>query len=345
MDQQTLPQLDRARLLDAGDKYKAAVQCKICGSTSLFFDVVDFNKCCSREQPYNFGPAHVGVSYYRCEECQFTFTTFFDQWDGALFRRYIYNDQYIQVDPDYVETRPVETARALSEMLRGYERLRLLDYGSGSGVQTAVMRQGGYRHVTEYDPFASPVRPAGRFDIITCFETIEHVPDPLATIRDMTSMLAKGGCIIIGTSLQPADFDVLRGSWWYVAPRNGHVSIFSLPALQRLAAREGLVVYGTSAPLVLAASQPRWDIAPLVRFFDELSSPAREPPPDDTQGPASVPATAIAPTPAPARAGTAGVRNELAYTMRAVNRLARAARASLERRTRTAVPRLWRSDE
>lgn len=322
MDLHTLPQLDEAYALNPANKRRAAEPCKICKGRAPFFDVVDFNKCCDLEEPYQFGPANVAVPYFRCEACQFAFTTFFDGWDASLFQHYIYNDMYIHVDPEYAEIRPVNTGRSLAAMLQGFERLRLLDYGSGSGVLTAVLRQAGFRSVAEFDPFSSPERPQGRFDIITCFETIEHAPDPVAFIQDMTSLLAEGGCMIIGTSLQPADFQTLRGAWWYVAPRNGHVSIYSLQSLRRLAERAGLTVRGSRAPLALAAENPRRDIATLLRRFDD--PPPAEPPPP----------------PAAETAGTS-VKRELATTMQAVNRLALAAKASLVWRTRAAVRRRY----
>jgi hypothetical protein len=31
--------------------------------------------------------------------------------------------------------------------------------------------------------------------------------------------------------LQPQDFDQKGMSWWYIGPRNGHISIFTRPAL------------------------------------------------------------------------------------------------------------------
>ena len=43
--------------------------------------------------------------------------------------------------------------------------------------------------------------------------------------------------------LQPADIATIRGAWWYVAPRNGHASIFTVDALARLAADCGLVFH------------------------------------------------------------------------------------------------------
>ena len=81
--------------------------------------------------------------------------------------------------------------------------------------------------MTGYDPFSSPTRPEGKFDLITCFEVIEHSPDPMGTLREMNSLLAPGGGILLGQSLQPPNIHELRCSWWYCAPRNGHCSTFT----------------------------------------------------------------------------------------------------------------------
>jgi len=40
---------------------------------------------------------------------------------------------------------------------------------------------------------------AGSFDVITCFETIEHVDDPLEAIREISRVLTKNGLLIVST--------------------------------------------------------------------------------------------------------------------------------------------------
>ena len=101
----------------------------------------------------------------------------------------------------------------------------------------------GFASITNYDPFASPVRPAGKFSLITCFEVIEHTVSPRACLQDMVSFLAPGGCIIFSQPLQPDDIEMIRGNWWYIGPRNGHASIFTADALSRLARHCGLVFH------------------------------------------------------------------------------------------------------
>jgi SAM-dependent methyltransferase len=191
-------------------------------------------------QPYEYGVAQVPINYYRCVHCQLIFTDFIDDWTVDEISRFIYNDDYVKVDPEYLGVRPHRTAVHLSSLLRGCEGLRILDYGSGAGVFASDMAAFGYDKIACYDPFSHPEKPDGTFDLITCFEVIEHSPQPMETLREMTAMLSDDGAILIGQTTQAADIDQLREVWWYIAPRNGHVSTFSIYTFFEMARREGL---------------------------------------------------------------------------------------------------------
>jgi SAM-dependent methyltransferase len=230
----SLPPLDRA------NARTAAIACKICGRPAAFFDVVDFNKCAGF---YYFGPAGVPVSYHRCDECGFLFTAFFDDWTQEDFRRFIYNADYRLVDPEYAGIRPRLVAEHLARFMGGMVDARILDYGAGAGQFAERMAELGFPHVTSYDPFSMPERPEGRFDIITCTEVLEHVPFPLPALQEMQALLNDGGCIILGETLQPPDIDAVRANWWYVAPRNGHVSTFADRTLVAVAEQLGMIFH------------------------------------------------------------------------------------------------------
>jgi 2-polyprenyl-6-hydroxyphenyl methylase/3-demethylubiquinone-9 3-methyltransferase len=234
------------RSLPALDRRQARIQarrCKLCGAPAPPFDAVDLNKLCSDTEPYMFGLSGIMVPYMRCTLCGLLFTSFFDDWSAAEFARFIYNDDYIKVDGAYAEVRPQAMSAFVARKAAHARDVRILDYGSGAGGLARHLRDAGFRHVEDYDPFASPQRPTGRFDIITCFEVIEHSPTPLATVEDMRGFLADDGCVLFTTGIQPDDIAVRRASWWYAAPRNGHVSIFTVDALATLAARCGLILH------------------------------------------------------------------------------------------------------
>jgi SAM-dependent methyltransferase len=218
----------------------ATITCKVCGKPARFFDVVDFWKGSSF---YPFGPSGIPVSYYRCSICGFIFAPMFDNWSRDDFRSNIYNDEYLLVDGEYLDARPKRVAHEMVKFLAGFEDARLLDYGSGTGSFAAHMRRDGFDQITSFDPFSQPDRPSGLFDIITCFEVIEHSPTPLETLRDIASLLSDDGCVILGEALQPSNIESIRCSWWYCMPRNGHISFYTDQTLALLASRSGLVFH------------------------------------------------------------------------------------------------------
>lgn len=104
-----------------------------------------------------------------------------------------------------------------------------LDYGSGIGSNALVFGQAGF-HVTLADVadplrgFAQwraqrrglPVRAIDlkkqsiereRYDVITCFDVLEHVPDPLAAVRHIRDALRPGGIFFL---YAPFGFDPER---------------------------------------------------------------------------------------------------------------------------------------
>lgn len=232
--------LAKASPLNRLNALQGTPPCKLCQGTTRFFDLVDANKVTSVVDCYGFGLSGVGVVYVRCDGCGFVFSADFDDWSTDDFARHIYNDDYVLVDPEYVSRRPTQIANSVGRMLGDRKDLRILDYGSGAGVFVDAMRAAGHAHTHGYDPFSSPVRPEGRFDLITSFEVVEHSVKPLDTFRDIASFLAPGGIALVQTALQPTDIGTIRGSWWYIAPRNGHLSIFNLPSLSAAARAAGL---------------------------------------------------------------------------------------------------------
>ncbi|GAN97452.1 hypothetical protein Geu3261_0185_004 [Komagataeibacter europaeus NBRC 3261] len=203
-------------------------KCKICGSKSPFFDVVDFNKYCGQHLRYISDISGIEVSYFKCESCDFLFTDFCDHWTKEDFKSFIYNNDYIIVDPEYLEIRPAYTADNMAALLAGYENLRIIDYGSGSGGFSKEMIKRGFSQVKNYDPFSSPTLPDGRFNVTCLFEVIEHSPTPIDTLKSiLTDILSPSGIIILTQTVQPENIDEIRGSWWYIGPRNGHISTYS----------------------------------------------------------------------------------------------------------------------
>lgn len=212
----------------------AQLPCKICDSPSPLYGVVDMTRSCEILKGLQIPMSGVAIYYRRCTACGFLFTDAFDDWGHREFKTHIYNDDYHIFDPDYQTKRPAGNARLVADLWSGQKAdIRVLDYGGGNDVLCSTLRAEGFKETVTYDPMVAEHagRPEGKFDLVTCFETLEHLPDPLAGIGNIVEHVAEPGAVFYSTLTQPDDFHNLGLGWWYVGPRNGHVSIFTRQAL------------------------------------------------------------------------------------------------------------------
>lgn len=212
--------------------------CKCCSETAILYGVVDFNKNCEVQRNKHVLPVSgIPVYYFRCPACQLIFTTFFDNFTEQDFLTYIYNGDYILVDPDYVSVRPKSFAEGITALFSQQKHISILDYGGGNGLLERLLEASGFSDVDTYDPFSSAysVKPNRRYDCILSFEVFEHSVNPYHTLQEIDGLLKPDGIVIFSTLTQPQDIDDTGLSWWYVGPRNGHVTIHSVQSLQAVA--------------------------------------------------------------------------------------------------------------
>jgi Methyltransferase domain len=222
-----------------------ACPCKICGSPAPLYGVVDFSRSCDIESGHRGTLSGVPIYYRRCGNCALLFTDAFDNWSTEDFKAHIYNDEYELFDPGYQTDRPRANADLVANLWGAIkEQTRVLDYGGGNDTFCAALRDNGFPTAVTYDPMvpAYSTRPEGKYDLVTCFETLEHLPDPAAGIASIIESSAEPGLIFFTTLLQPANFNQQRLNWWYVGPRNGHISLFSRQALTAAWNRHGYKV-------------------------------------------------------------------------------------------------------
>jgi Methyltransferase domain len=219
--------------------------CKCCGALASLYGLLDFHKNCEIYRKNALEISGVPIYYHRCPVCQFIFTTALDDFTKEDFERYVYNDQYPLIDPDYQEVRPRGNATLVGRLFSEAKPARILDYGGGNGTLAELLRDAGFPHVETYDPFVPRFseKPTGLFDCVICFEVLEHSTDPPRTLRHMVEFLTDTGIMLISTLLQPGDIDRQGLSWWYAAPRNAHVSLYSKTSLEKLAERLGFQVH------------------------------------------------------------------------------------------------------
>lgn len=246
---------------------QAPMACKICDGASALYGVVDLHRPC--QFPGGARPPLSGVPVYyrRCPQCSFLFTDAFDDWSQDQFRTHIYNDGYQALDPEGLK-RPGTNADVVANLWTPFKaEMRVLDFGSGDETLCNVLRARGFREAVAYDAMAGEhaMPPNGKFDLVTCFETLEHLPDPNAAVAKIVQYVAEPGAVLYSTLTLPDDFERHGMSWWFVGPRSGHISIFSKQALAMAWARHGYrtVSFNSGTHLAFRTLPKSWGLTSL----------------------------------------------------------------------------------
>ena len=220
------------------------VACIVCGGECSRLDVLDLNRSCDIGQGQVFPNSGIIVDYVLCHDCGFCFAPEFGDWQQEDFANKIYNQAYVLVDPDYVEVRPSANAK----MLRQYfgfakEQISHLDYGGGSGRLVALLLESEWDS-TNFDPYGQlteATMPDGSYNLITAYEVFEHAADVNGLAHALANLIEPSGLILFSTLVSDEHiFPNKPLNWWYAAPRNGHISLFSRKSLKLLGERVGL---------------------------------------------------------------------------------------------------------
>ena len=236
--------------------------CPICNANTVeLLDVIDFNKYCTHDEIVEYELSGIPIYYSNCKSCGFTYANDIYLWNHDDFKKKIYNEEYIKYDQDYVEVRPQQSFKFLVDFFgESLKNANHLDYGGGSGRLVDIMNQNGISSVN-YEPFSSDsVIPNYQFDLITAFEVLEHVPNPVDLFDKINGLLSDPGIFLFGTQVN--DGWITKGKrldWWYASPRNGHISLFSKKSLSLLAEKYGFYFASIDSGLHLFTKKiPVW---------------------------------------------------------------------------------------
>ncbi len=139
-----------------------------------------------------------------------------------------------------------------------------LDIGTGEGSFLEELLDLGFEQVRGYEPSAAPLSAAservrslivhdvfdahaaaegGPYDLITCFMTIEHVPDPAGLCRDAHGLLSPGGALMLVCHDRRAPLNRLLGARSPIMDIE-HLQLFSQPSVRALLERTGFADVG-----------------------------------------------------------------------------------------------------
>jgi hypothetical protein len=224
--------------------------------------------CDSAARPFGTGRVlgRHDVRYYRCETCGFV------QTEHPYWLDEAYGTALIAADVG-VAQRNIDLAALTQAVIQQFLRAdqRFLDYGGGYGLFVRLMRDRGF-DFRWHDRYARNLLSRGfeaaadadGFELVTAFEVLEHLVDPVPEIE---SMLHRGDSLLCTTRFLPST-NPRPNEWWYYALSGGqHVSLFTHDALRRVAARSGhrLVSDGVSVHLMTKLDMPEWLFRLIIR--------------------------------------------------------------------------------
>jgi len=88
--------------------------------------------------------------------------------------------------------------------------------------------------------------PNGSFDVITCFDVIEHTTNPLEIIEALRNKIKKGGILIISTPNSQGISARFLGKYWWVLGPTAHFVLFSTVSLQLLLSNHNFSILDAS---------------------------------------------------------------------------------------------------
>jgi SAM-dependent methyltransferase len=233
--------------------------CPVCGSNretrvfaeaSVVPDSLSSFAFASRKLPENLHHRIVA-----CEECDLLYSS-------PVPTREFLEEAYREASFDASEESRLASltyARILTSIARSLaDRRGALDIGTGDGAFLQRLLENGFTDVVGVEPSAAPVAIADprvrdlirvgpfrasdfeseRFRLVTCFQTMEHVDDPLGLCRDAHRLLRSGGAIFLVTHNHRSLSARLMGLTSPIFDIE-HLQLFSPTSLRRTLERAG----------------------------------------------------------------------------------------------------------
>jgi len=233
------------------------ITCPICSNNTQIIGKIDLNRSClDKDKKRIIVKSNINVEYVECTKCGFIHSPEMCAWSKNKFIKLIYNKEYYKVDPDGKKSRPELNAIYLYNKFKNIP-ISHLDYGGGNGYVSKILRNKGLNSKS-YDPFYDKKFPITSFDLITAFEVFEHHPNPNELANDLNKLSGTKSVIIFTTAVSDEIANPI--GWGYVAPRNGHVCIYTKISLGILLNKINFKLFEITKDVAYVAynDKPKW---------------------------------------------------------------------------------------
>jgi SAM-dependent methyltransferase len=234
--------------------------CPTCGSTDerrlfaeerLDLDALDEHAFASRKRP-----EHMRLRLVECPDCDLVYANPVPSPD-ALAHAYDVAAFDTAEEARYAAATYARELRPILAELS--DRRGAFDVGTGEGAFLAELLSLGFAEVGGVEPSSAPIAAAdpaiapliehgvfraslcepGSLSLVTCFQTIEHVPDPAQLVHDAAALLKPGGILVLVCHDRRAPVNRLLGMRSPIIDVE-HMQLFSPRSIEGLLRRGGL---------------------------------------------------------------------------------------------------------
>ena len=229
--------LDKRRMTDAAEL------CRLCSALAPMF-------WCRRRT------ADAQGDYWRCRECGTLFCDVILSEDGNLYSAHYY-DLRAEASPAATEFRRRSALKHLRIIEQRTAKGRLLDVGCGEGDFLLTASRRGWTELAGLDISAAAGRSASTvaeiqcgtisdcmmkpnsFDVVTLFDSIEHLPDPGTELRRIRALLRPGALLYAITPDASGLIARMMRRYWFQLKPGEHLFLYSRRSIRRLLEESG----------------------------------------------------------------------------------------------------------
>ena len=231
-------------------RYTELVNCPVCKSSS--------------NEPYIIKD---GFTYVKCRVCDFIYSNPQLTWEAIEkgyndieVRSYFLNELLIPFVEPGQQKGFQERLNRISLLLTSKTR-RLLDIGCAAGNFLKIAGEMGFdaeglelddinvRYAKEKRSLNAHMNtldemeyPESTFDVVTLWDVLEHLSEPMQTLREVSRVMRRGGIIGISTINHAcANQKILKAQWRYWMPPD-HICSFTPPILRKMLKEAGFTV-------------------------------------------------------------------------------------------------------
>lgn len=202
------------------------------------------------------------ITFFECSNCRLVFA---DKGSRIKEDNEVYNEKYT-IDRGHLDNPHIEMIKKkgfyyyLKKIPLEKNNNKLLEIGCSSGMALEVSQEMGWQptgidinnavvEITRHriknvevksKPLVKCRFPDQYFSAVIMLDVIEHIPDPVPLIEEVSRILKKNGIILILTpNIQSFSARVLKNKWPHFLKE--HIIYYSPETLQRLLARFGIV--------------------------------------------------------------------------------------------------------